>query len=155
MTAKGWNRIALGFGALSVLAAIMTTATSPALGISPSVSAPVLSARNNGPVTLNSTDQKLVSLKVPAGHWLISGTMWADSQPAQSTTNTVVGCSIWNGSKFLDNSAFNTPKVSGSSAGVNVLSAAVRLSTRSTITFKCSDFGSDAVAHSVVLSAVG
>ena len=62
------------------------------------------------------------------------------------------------GSTFLDNSAFNTLKLGGSggtSAGVNVVTAVIRLRSTATISFKCSDFGSHANAHTVVLTAIG
>jgi hypothetical protein len=68
----------------------------------------------------------------------------------------VVGCHLGKGGTALDTSAFNTPKVggtTGSSAGVNVLQAVVTLKSRATISFQCNDFGSHAVAHEIVLSA--
>lgn len=70
----------------------------------------------------------------------------------------MVGCSIFAGAAFLDNSAFNTPKVGGAggtSAGVNVVSAVITLAAKAAISFRCVDFGSHAVAHSVVLTAIG
>jgi hypothetical protein len=78
--------------------------------------------------------------------------VWADSVITGSARNAVVGCSIFNGSTFLDNSAFNTPKVGGpggTAAGVNVVSEVVKLSATSTISFKCYDFGSMMNAHQV------
>ena len=148
------NRFALTAGAVGVLAAIMTTAMAPALGNSATSPAPIVSARNNGPIALNNTDQTLVSLKVPAGKWLITGKMWADSVASTSTPNTAVGCSIWKGTAFLDNSAFNVPKINGSSAAVNIVSAVIVLRKTATIAFKCDDFGSQANAHAVFLTAI-
>ena len=158
MTTNLRNRLALTVGAAGVLAAIMTMAVTPALGINASSSAPIVSARKNGPIALTNSNRTLVSIKLPAGKWLITGKMWADSVASQSTTNTVVGCSIFKGSSFLDNSAFNTPKVNGaggSSAGVNVVTAVITLRSKATISFRCSDFGSHANAHTVVLTAIG
>jgi hypothetical protein len=152
------NRVALAVGAAGVLAAITTMAVTPAFGVSASGSAPIVSAKKPGPIALNNSNQTLVSIKLPAGKWLITGKMWADSVASQPTINTVVGCSIFKGSTYLDNSAFNTPKVNGangSSAGVNVVTAVISLTSTATISFKCSDFNSHATAHSVVLSAIG
>lgn len=152
------NRLALTVGAAGLLAAIMTTAMSPALGINATSAAPIVSKARPGPIALNSTDQTLVTIKVPAGKWLISAKMWGDSVPSQSTTTAGVGCSIWKGGTFLDNSAFNVPKVGGaggSAAGANAMSAVVTLHVTATIAFKCTDFGTDVNAHQVVLSAIG
>jgi len=152
------NRLALTVGAAGVLAAIIAVAATPALGVNASSPAPIVSARKNGPIALDNTNKALVSIKVPAGKWLITGKMWADSVPNQPTIGTVVGCSIFKGSAFLDNSAFNTPKVggaNGTSAGVNVVTAVIKLLSPATISFKCSDFGSHANAHTVVLTAIG
>jgi hypothetical protein len=153
------NRIALSIGAVGILAAVITAATTPALGVNTRSSDPssIVSARKNGPVALSNSNTTLVSIKVPAGKWLITGKMWADSVPAQPTTDTVVGCSIFKGSTFLDNSAFNTPKVGaagGTSAGVNVVIAVITLHATAKISFKCDDFGSHASAHSVILTAI-
>lgn len=159
MTSKVWTRFAAAGGALGVLAAVLTAATGPAQGVGSSTAVPILEASKGGPVALNNTDQTLVSLSLPAGRWLITGKMWADSITPSSTTTIVVGCSIWKGSKFLDSSAFNMNKIGtgtgATAAGVNVVSAALTLRARSAIRFKCDDFGSMANAHSVVLTAVG
>lgn len=152
------NRFALTVGAAGLLAAIMTTAMVPALGVNATSAAPIVSARKNGPIALNNTDQTLVTIKVPAGKWLVSAKMWADSVASQPTSTTGVGCSIWKGSTFLDNSAFNVAKIGGAggtAAGTNEVSAVVTLRARATIAFKCTDFGSHANAHSVVLTAIG
>jgi hypothetical protein len=152
------NQFAIVLGAVGVIAAITATAMTPALGLPSAGSPPIVSNRVNGPVTLHNSDKTLVSIKLSAGTWDISGKMWADSQAGKPTGSTVVGCSLWNGGTFLDNSAFNTPKVGGpggSSAGVNVVNAVIRLRTTRRISFKCDDFGSMAVAHTVVLTAIG
>ena len=55
-------------------------------------------------------------------------------------------------------SAFNIPKVGGAggdAAGLNVNTAIVKLSSTTNISFQCNDFGSQAVAHDITLSAVG
>jgi hypothetical protein len=151
------NRMALAVGATGVLAALITAATTPAFGINASSPAPIVSARKSGPIALNNTNMTLVSIKLPAGKWLITGKMWADSVPAQPTSTTVVGCSVFQGSKFLDASAFNVDKIGGSggtSAGVNVVTAVITLRSRATISFHCNDFGSHANAHEVVLTAI-
>jgi len=158
MNANIRNRIAVTFGAVGILAAVVATTTAPAFGVSTATSNPVISARKNGPIALNNSNKTLVAIRIPAGKWFITGKMWADSAASTPTTNTVVGCSIFNGSTFLDNSAFNTPKVGGAggtSAGVNIVNAVISLSSTATISFKCDDFGSKAVAHTVVLSAIG
>src|SRR5260370_23246647 len=150
MIANPLNRIVLAFGTVGVLAAMVAAATTPAFGVNAASPAPIAFARNVGPVALSNSNKALVSIKLPAGKWLVTAKMWADSEASQPTTNTVVGCSIFKGSGFLDNSAFNTPKVNGAggtSAGVNVLTALVNLKSPATITLKCDDFGSHAVAH--------
>jgi hypothetical protein len=159
MNASARNKIALAVGAAGILAAVVTATTTPALGITTATTfAPIVSAKKNGPIALNNSNQTLVTMTVPAGKWLVTGKMWADSVASTPTTNTVVGCSIFKGSAFLDNSAFNTPKVGGAggtSAGVNVVTAVITLSAKATISFRCDDFGSQAFAHSVVLTAIG
>ena len=158
MGTKHLNRIALAVGAAGALAAIVTATTTPAFGVDAGGSPPIVSASRVGPVALNNTNLKLVSITLPAGKWLITGKMWADSVAAQSTPQTVVGCSIFEGSKFLDASAFNTPKVSGpggTSAGANVVTAVISPKSKTTISFHCDDFGSHANAHNVMLTAIG
>ncbi len=162
MRKNSWNRAAIAAGTCGAAALVisLSLAAVPALGASNSATSSgiqIKSAQVAGPVKLSSVNKKLVSLSLPAGRWLISGKMWADSTTS-TTTNIVVGCSLFNGSKYLDNSAFNAPKVGGaggSSAGVNVLSAVVTLKHKSSISFRCADFGSGAQAHSVVLTAIG
>ena len=158
MGTKQLNRIALAVGTIGALAAIVTGTTTPAFGVPAGSPPPIVSASKVGPIALNGTNLKLVSVKLSAGKWLITGKMWADSVAAQSTANTVVGCSIFAGSKFLDASAFNTPKVNGpggTSAGVNVVTAVISLKSQTTISFHCNDFGSHANAHNVMLTAIG
>jgi hypothetical protein len=152
------NGFGVAVGAVGGLAAILMAVVTPASGATVASTAPIHAARNNGPVTLHNGDTKLVTLQLPAGHWLITAKVWADSVPGQSTTTTVVGCHLGKGGTSLDNTAFNIPKVGGaggSSAGVNVDIASVTLHSRATISFQCNDFGSQAVAHEAVISAVG
>ena len=149
------NKLAVGIGAAGALAAIVTTTVTPAFGSTSAASASIRISRNDGPVTLKNGDTTLVKFKLTAGRWLITGKMWADSVPGQSTNNTVVGCHLANGSTALDSSAFNIPKIGGSSAGVNIDSAVITLTSPATISLQCNDFGSQAVAHEAVLTAVG
>jgi hypothetical protein len=152
------NKLAVAVGATGALAAIATTAVTPAFGSAIASPAPILLTRNTGPVTLQNGDTTLVQLQLPAGKWLVTAKMWGSSVPGSATTNTVVGCHIGEGSTALDSSVFNTPKVGGAggdAAGVNVDNAIVTLHTTTTITFQCNDFGSQAVAHDITLSAVG
>jgi hypothetical protein len=158
MNVSARNKIALAVGAVGILAAVVTATTTPALGITSATPAPIIAAKKSGPITLNNSNMTLVTITVPAGRWLVTGKMWADSTPSTPTINTVVGCSIFVGGAFLDNSAFNTPKVGGAggtTAGVNVVSAVINLSGKATVSFRCDDFGSHAMAHSVVLTAIG
>jgi hypothetical protein len=150
--------LVVALGAAGIFAAVTATTLTPAIGVGPATPAPIHSVRNNGPVNLKNGDTTLVNLTLPAGQWLISGKVWADSQANQSNTNTVVGCHLGKGGGSLDSSAFNTPKVGGaggSSAGVIALQAVVRIKSTATISLQCNDFGSNAIAHNVVLSAVG
>lgn len=158
MGTKQLNRIAVAVGAVGALAAIVTSTTTPAFGAAAAGPPPIVSAGRVGPIALNGTNLTLVTVRLPAGKWLITGKMWGDSVAAQSTTNTVVGCSIFAGSRFLDASAFNTPKVGGAggtAAGVNVVTAVISLRSRTTVSFHCNDFGSHANAHNVMLTAIG
>jgi hypothetical protein len=158
MISNHLNRLALAFGTVGILAAVIAGTTTPAFGVNASGPAPIVSATKAGPIALNNTNMTLVSVKLPAGKWLITGKMWADSVPAQSNTTIVVGCSIFKGSKFLDNSAFNVPKIGGAggtSAGVNVVTTVITLASKATVSFHCSDFGSHANAHLVQLTAIG
>src|SRR5262249_710876 len=137
---------------------IVTALGTPAFGVNATSPAPIVSARKNGPVALNNTNMTLVSIKLPAGKWLITGKMWANSVPSQPPTHPPVRRPILHCTPFLANSALNTPKPGvsgGTSAGVNVVTAVVRLRSTATISFKCSDFGSHANAHTVVLTAIG
>jgi hypothetical protein len=154
------NRIAAAVGIGGVLFAIM--AATPAFGTSasPAAATPpkIFSATRMATFTLHNVNATIVSLKVPAGKWLLNGKLWADSQSSKPTTNTVVGCSIFKGSTFLDASAFNTPKVGlagGTSAGVEELSAVITTHATVTVSLRCNDFGSMAQSHDAVLTAIG
>jgi hypothetical protein len=152
------NKLAVAAGATGALAAIVTTAVTPAFGSTAASPAPIRLTRNTGPAALQNGDTTLAQFQLPAGTWLITAKMWANSVPSQPTTSTVVGCHIGKGSTALDSSAFNVPKVGGAGgdgAGVNVDDAIVTLRSTTTIKFQCNDFGSQAVAHDITLSAVG
>lgn len=152
------NKLAVAVGATGALAAIVTTAVTPAFGSTVASPAPIRLSRNTGPVTLQNGDTTLVQFQLPAGTWLITGKMWANSVPGSPTTSIVVGCHIGKGATSLDASAFNVPKVGGAGgdgAGLNVDNAIITLHSTTTITFQCNDFGSQAVAHDITLSAVG
>jgi hypothetical protein len=159
MKRSWWNPIAAAVGIGGVLLAI--TATTPAFGTSasPAATAPkIFSAARVGTFMLHNANVTIVSLKVPAGKWLLNGKLWADSQPSKPSTNTVVGCSMFKGGTFLDASAFNTPKVGGAggtSGGVEDLSAVIKTGTTVKITLRCDDFGSMAQSHNAVLTAIG
>jgi hypothetical protein len=160
MKSSGWSRIGAAVGVAGVIVAIM--ATTPAFGVGSSTAATtpkIFSAGRPGTFKLQNANITVVTLKVPAGKWLLGGKLWADSQPTKPSANTVVGCSMFAGSKILDASAFNTPKVGGAdgtSAGVEDLSAVITTRARSTtITLRCDDFGSMAQSHNAVLTAIG
>jgi hypothetical protein len=155
-----WNVAATVLGVGGLVAAI--SATTPAFGVAGNTASgsavKILVATHPTTQILTNADIKIVSLKVPRGKWLLSAKLWADSQPAKSTIGTVVGCSLWKGTSFLDNSAFNTPKAGGAfgtSAGVEALSAVVTLHGTATIIVRCDDFGSMARSHQAVLTAIG
>ncbi len=155
-----WTLAAAVIGAGSVAAAIM--ATTPALGVSASTAsgstARILSATRPATVVVAKTVKTIVKLRVPAGHWWISGKLWADSVPATSTTNTMIGCAITKGGNppLLDNTIVNVPKTAfNTSAAVVDLSAVIRLRSPATIVLKCADFDSQVQTHNVVLTAIG
>ena len=162
MRKNSWSRVAAAAGTCGAAALVisLSLAAGPALGASNGAAGSAIqikSAHVAGPVKLSTVNKTIVSLPLGSGRWLIAGKMWADSTPS-STVNIVVGCSIFNGSKLLDTSAFQSPKVGGSggtSAGVNVLSAVVTVKHKATITLRCDEIGSGAQAHAVVLTAIG
>jgi hypothetical protein len=152
------KKSALVVGVAGLVAAAAATVVTPAFGSTSASPAPIHSARNNGPVNLRNGDTTLVTLRLPAGRWLVTAKLWADSAPSQPSTNTVVGCHIAQGSNAVDSSAFNIPKVggaNGSSAGMDVDTAVITVRSGATISFQCNDFGSQAVAHEAVLTAIG
>lgn len=146
-------------GAAGAAAGVMAIALTPALGASnATTSAPIHSVRNNGPVNLTNGDTTLVTLTLPAGRWLLVGKLWAGAVDSSQTASVVVGCHLQKGGSSLDSVAFNVPKVGGpggTAAGVDTLSATIRPNSTASISLQCNDFGSQAVAHQVVLSAVG
>jgi hypothetical protein len=153
------NRLGVTFGVAGAAAAVIAMTLTPALGASNATSpAPLHTVRNNGPVNLTNGDTVLVSLALPAGRWLLVGKLWADSVGNSPTPNVVVGCHLQRGGSTVDSIAFNVPKLGGpggSAAGTDTLSAIVRLGSPGSVSLQCNDFGSQAIAHQVVLSAVG
>jgi hypothetical protein len=154
---KNWPGVT--FGAAGAAAAVMAMTLTPALGAgNATTAAPIHSARNNGPVNLTNGDTTLVTLALPIGRWLLVGKLWADAVGSSQTTNVVVGCHLQKGASSLDNVAFNVPKVGGAggtAAADDTLSATIRLTSSASISLQCNDFGSQAIAHGAVLSAVG
>jgi hypothetical protein len=150
------NRKWLGaaVGAAAGMAATLLAVVTPASGAVTSHTR-IHVARGKAEVGLGNGDKTLVRLTLPAGHWLITAKMWADSANTDPPGHTVVGCHLAKGGAVLDSSAFNLPGGGGSVGGVNFDIAAVTLHSRATISFQCNDFGSIAVAHGAVLSAVG
>jgi hypothetical protein len=137
-------------------------AVSPALGVSGTAGSGsavrILSARRTAPVAITNGVQNVVHLTVPAGRWLVTGKLWADSAPLTATLGTTVGCSLLKAGNpaFLDNSIFNVPKATGdTAAGVIYLNAVIRVTTTITIFLRCADFGSEIETHNVVLTAIG
>jgi len=160
MKRSRWSLAAAAIGAGGLAAAIM--ASTPALGVNSSTATgstvKILSATHPGTVVVSKTIKTILRLKVPAGHWLLSGKLWADSVPATSTTNTMIGCAITKGGvpPLLDNTIVNIPKTAaGTSAAVVGLSAVVRLRAPATIVLKCADFDTQVQTHNAVLTAIG
>jgi hypothetical protein len=160
MKRSKWSLAAAVVAAAGLAAAIM--ATTPALGANSSTASgstvKIVSATHSATVPVINSIQTIVTLKVPAGHWLVSGKLWADSVPATATTNTMIGCAITKGGSapLLDNTIVNIPKTAaGTSAGVVDLSAVIRLLSPATIVLKCADFDTQVQAHNAVLTAIG
>lgn len=155
-----WSLAAAVIGAGGLAAAI--TATTPALGVNRNTASgstvKIVSATHPATIVVANSIKTIVSLTVPAGHWLISGKLWADSVPATSTPNTMIGCAITKGGSppLLDNTIVNIPKTAAStSAGVVDLSAVIRLLSPATIVLKCADFNTQVQTHNAVLTAIG
>jgi hypothetical protein len=160
MKRSRWSLAAAAIAAGGSVVAIM--ATTPALGESASTASgstvKILSAIHPGTVVIADNIKTVVSLKVPAGRWWISGKLWADSVPATATTTTMIGCAITKGGipPLLDNTIVNIPKTAAdTSAAVVDLSAVIRLRSPATIVLKCADFDTKVQTHNAVLTAIG
>jgi hypothetical protein len=156
MSASRRNWLGVTLGAAGAAAAVTAMTLTPALGASNAVThAPIHSVRNNGPVNLRNGDTTLVTLTLPAGRWLLVGKLWANAADNAPTSFVDVGCHLQKGGGVLDSVAFFVPKTVGTAAGNDTLNATIRLRSQASISLQCNDFGSQAVAHQVVLSAVG
>ena len=160
MNVSKWGFALAAIGVGGMFTAI--TAVSPALGASGTATSGtavrIISARQTAPVVISNSVQKVVTLKVPAGNWLVTGKLWADSVPSTATPTTTVGCSLFKSGSpsILDNSFFNVPKaVADTAAGVSYLNTVVRPKTTITISMLCADFDSQIQTHNAVLTAVG
>jgi hypothetical protein len=149
-----WTTAAMLTGIGGLFAAVSTT---PALGAGASGTPLRILSASKGTVAVNDTIAQVLSLRVPAGHWLIGGKLWVSSGSPVSIGNTELGCGLNKGSTVLDNSILNVPKVAGdnSSAGVLVLSAVIKVSGPATITIKCADFDTEVNANNIKLTATG
>ena len=157
-----WNRISLAVGVGGLAAALL--ATTPALGaagrtpVAPAATGvKIMSATSSATIVLKHPPHTslIVKLALPAGKWALSGKLWGDSVPATVNDNTVVRCALQHGSKFLDISVFNVPRLNGTSAGTLYLGAVISLSSRSTVVMNCDDIGSNAQVHNAELTAIG
>lgn len=106
------------------------------------------------------TVKTIVTPKVPAGHWLISGKLWAATATMSSTQDTKIGCAIAKASKHSalpDNSILDLAKVSGtnSSAGVIDLTVGLTLRSPTKLILGCADFDTDVTTNNAVLAAIG
>lgn len=156
MSASRKNWLGMTVGAAGAAAAVLAMTLTPALGASNAAApAPIHSARNNGPVNLRNGDTTLVTLTLPAGRWLLVGKLWANAADNAPTPDVDVGCHLQKGNSVLDSVAFFIPKTGGTAAGNDTMNATIRLRFQASISLQCNDFGSQAVAHQVVLSAVG
>jgi hypothetical protein len=162
MTRSNWKLPTAVMVAGGLIAAVM--ATNPAFGVNRSPAAGsavrILSATNIGPTTIANTVQTIVTLKVPAGHWLVSGKLWAASGSMSLSQDTKIGCAIAKAAKpsaRLDNSIIDLPKVSGtgSSAGVIDLTVVLTLRSPAKLILGCADFDTVVTANNAVLAAIG
>ena len=160
MKVSKWTAALAAIGLAGTLTAI--TAVSPAFGASGSPTSGstvrILSARQTAPVVLSTSVQPIVQLRVPAGHWLVTGKLWADSVPSTPTATATIGCTLLKGGTqvHFDDSFFNVPKAPrDTAASVIYLSAVIRPRTTITVVIRCADFGSDIETHNAVLTAIG
>lgn len=75
--------------------------------------------RNDGPVNLTNGDTTLVTLTLPAGHWLLIGKLWANAVDGAPTQFVDVVCHLQKGGSVLDSVAFFIPKSAGSLSCLN------------------------------------
>src|SRR5262249_56278241 len=97
MNVRKWGSALAAIGVGGMFTAI--SAVSPALGASGAATSGtavrIISARHTAPVVIFNSVQKVLTLKVPAGHWQVTGKLWADSVPSTATPTTTVGCSLF------------------------------------------------------------
>jgi len=148
--------------AIGLAGMLTATAVSPALGASGTATSGsavrILSARQTAPVAIVNSVQTVVRLKVPAGHWLVTGKLYADSVPSTNTPTATLGCTLHKGSTqpVLDSSFFNVAKAPGNTAaGVIYLNTVIRPTTTITIVMQCADFDSQVETHWAALTAIG
>jgi hypothetical protein len=160
MNVSKWTLALAAIGLAGMVTAV--TAVSPALGSSGTPisgsAVRILSARTTRPFVIGNTVQTVVQFKVPAGHWLITGKLYADSVPSTPTPTATLGCTLRKGptQPVLDGSFFNVPKATGNTAaGVIYLNTVIRPTTTITIILQCADFNSQIVTHNAVLTAIG
>src|SRR5260370_31547797 len=103
-----WTVAAVVIGAGGLVAAVTAT---PALGVGASGTSVKILSASKGTVLVKNTIKQVLTLKVPAGHWAISGKLWASSASPSSIINTELGCGLVKGPQTLDNSILNIPKV--------------------------------------------
>jgi hypothetical protein len=137
------------------------TAVTPALGVTGTAASGtavrIVSAHQTAPVVISDSVQTVVRLKVPAGHWLVTGKLYADSVPSTTTPTATLGCTLHKGSTapVLDSSFFNVPKAPGNTAaGVIYLNTVIRPTTTITIILQCADFNSQVETHWAALTAI-
>lgn len=149
-----WTTAAMLVGVGGMFAAVTVT---PALGAGATGTSVRILSATKGVVAVDDTIKTVLSLRVPAGHWLIGGKLWASSGSPASIANTALGCALTKGTATLDNSILNIPKVpaDNSSAGVLALTAVIRLRAPATIAIRCADFDTEVNANNVRLTATG
>ncbi len=162
MTRTGWNRLSVAIGIGGLTAALLATTPAFAVPGRPSAGPAVtgvhiMSTTHSATIVLNHPPSTtlIVKLTLPAGKWALSGKLWGDSVPTTPNDNTVVRCGLQQGSKILDISVFNIPRVNGTSAGTIYLGAVVTLKATSTIVMNCDDIGSNAQVHNAEMTAIG
>jgi hypothetical protein len=158
MNVSKWSLVLAAIGLGGMVTAI--TAVSPALGSSGTPTSGsavrILSASHTAPLAIVNNVQIVVRLKVPAGHWMVIGKLYADSVPSTPTPTATLGCTLRKGGTILDGSFFNVPKATGNTAAAVIyLNTVIRPRTTTTIILHCADFNSQIVTHSAVLTAIG